>query len=129
MELHALCHTWIVSHLDWVTLGLCHTWIGSPLDCVTLGLGHPWIVSHLDWGLLGLGHTWIVMTSVAFVASLGTRGPTICCVYGIEIYWPCLTDDSLSGTRKGCLTGTQRLQQIDAWYGEKAKRRRYFTRY
>ena len=81
-------------------------------------------MSHLDWGTLGLGHTRIVMMSVAFVASLGTRGPTICCVYGIGIDWPgCLTDDSLlvgmcvkrgsSGIGKGHLTGTRRLQQID----------------
>ena len=49
MELHALCHTWIGTHLDGVTLGLWHTCIGSHLDWGTLGLG-----SHLDWDTLGL---------------------------------------------------------------------------
>ena len=103
-----------------VTLGLGHTWIGAHLG--PLGLGPTRIGTHLEWVTLGLGHTWIVMTSVAFVASLGTRGPTIYCVYGIGIDWPGwqrLTDDSLlvgrcvkrgsSGTGKRCLTGTRRL--------------------
>ena len=34
MELHALGHTWIGSHLDWGTLGLGHTRIGAHLDCI-----------------------------------------------------------------------------------------------
>ena len=75
---------------------------------------------------LGLCHTWIAMTSVSFMVSLGTRGPTIGCVYGIRIDWPGwqhIAVDSLlvrrymkrgsSGMGKGRLTGMQRLQRID----------------